>query len=127
MDEQGRILIWVLAFVVAAGVGFGALVGIGCALGANSCPFTDSKQITATDGKVLYESLCIACHGPGGVGTRHAPALTTGPAATMSLDQLKAKISRGKPLNAMPAFKRSLNDQQIEAVATHVMTFRGDQ
>ena len=44
---------WVLAFVVLAGIGFGTLVGVGCAIGANACPFVKHKPVTTTDGRTL--------------------------------------------------------------------------
>lgn len=125
MTEVGSIKMWLLAFVVAAGGGFAALVGIGCLMGANACPFTDPKPITATDGKALFESQCIACHGRSGEGSVNAPALASGPLAALSLDTLTAKIGRGRPLAAMPAFKRILTAEQIDAVARYVLTLRG--
>lgn len=127
MGESGRVLVWVLAFIAAAGIGFAALIGIGCAIGANSCPFGKNEPITATDGRALFESQCMACHGPQGEGTRNAPSLVSGAPGSLTAEQLRAKIGRGKPLAGMPAFKRSLNEQQIDAVATYVLTLRGNE
>ena len=126
MKQTGSIRLWVLAFVVTAGVGFGALVVIGCAMGANTCPFTKQAPITETDGRALFASQCIACHGARGEGTRNAPPLASGALASLSLEELRGKISHGRPLAAMPMFKRILNPQQIDAVARYVMTLRGN-
>jgi mono/diheme cytochrome c family protein len=125
MGESGSVKMWILAFIVAAGVGFGTLLVVGCAQGANACPFTQQKPVTATDGPTLYQSLCIGCHGVGAIGTENGPSLVTGEPATFTLEQLKAKIARGKPLATMPMFKRELNQQQIDAVARYVLSLRG--
>jgi mono/diheme cytochrome c family protein len=119
----GSVKVWVLAFVVAAGVGFGAIVGIGCALGANACPFSKPKPFTSTDGEVIWLARCAFCHGRDGKGDR-GPSLVTGEAAGFTLEELESKIARGKPLAGMPMFKRELTQQQIEAVARYVMKLR---
>jgi len=124
MNENGAVKLWILAFVAIFVVGTGVLVGIGCALGANSCPFTKHEPVTTTDGHTLYLAMsCAACHGLGGEGGR-GPALKSGDAAELTLEQLKGKIANGKPLAGMPAFKRSLNAAQIEAVARYVLGLR---
>jgi len=130
MTEAGSIKMWVLAFVILAGVGFGALVGIGCAVGANQCPFTKHKTLTTTDGQALYQSTCILCHGAHGEGGRgDAPPLRSGEATTLTLAQLEQKIAKGKPF-FMPSYSKKAHppgpwtDEQIAAVARYVMTLR---
>ncbi|MCA1830229.1 MAG: cytochrome c [Actinomycetota bacterium] len=126
----GSAKVWLLAFVVCAVVGFGALVGIGCGLGANACPFTTSKAITTTDGSELYARLCIGCHDVGGKGTGNGPSLVAGAAATYTLDELETKIARGKPLAGMPAWSKAafghpaLTKAQIHSVAQYVLMLR---
>ena len=128
MSEIGSIKIWILVFVVLFGVGTVALVGIGCAVGANQCPFTKHEQ-TSLDGKVLYETNCILCHGINGEGRCcDAPPLRSGDATKLTLAQVEAKIANGKPF-FMPAFSKKkpggpLNDAQIAAVARYVITLR---
>ena len=76
MSETGSIKMWVLAFVVLCGIGFGTLVGVGCAVGANQCPFSKHKAQTSLDGQTLYQTNCIGCHGVNGEGGHgDAPAL----------------------------------------------------
>ena len=122
---RGSVKVWVLAFVVTAGVGFGAIVGIGCALGANACPFSKQKAFTSTDGRVIWLAKCAFCHGRDGKGDR-GPSLVAG--ATQGwrpgAPRLTSKIARGKPLAGMPMFKRELTPEQIEAVARYVMQLR---
>ena len=123
----GSVKVWLLAFVVCAVVGFGALVGIGCGLGANACPFSKSAGITSTDGMTLYDQTCILCHGKDGKGLRGAPSLVDGEAASFSLSELETKIARGKPLAGMPAFSKPpyhLSSEQIHAVAQYVLSLR---
>src|SRR5205085_3594822 len=98
---------WVLVFVVLFGVGTVALVGIGCAVGANQCPFVKHKAVTSLDGKFLFvEENCVACHGVKGEGRCcDAPPLRSGAATTLTIQQLEAKIANGKPF-FMPAYSK---------------------
>ncbi len=127
---RGSVKVWILAFVLTAGVGFGALVGIGCGLGANACPFTKTKTFASTDGRELWNHFCIGCHGADGRGGKSGPSLVAGRAAAYSLDELQTKIARGKPLAGMPAWSKSafgrqaLTPQQIAAVARYVTELR---
>ena len=120
---------WVLVFVVLFGVGTVALVGIGCAVGANQCPFVKHKPLTTTDGRTLYQTTCIGCHGASGEGGRaDAPPLRSGDAATLTLAQIESKIANGKPF-FMPAYSKkkpggTFTDAQIHAVAEYVITLR---
>ena len=123
--EAGGAKAWVLAFVVAAGLGMGALIGVGCAIGANACPFATHEPVTTTDGAVLYASFCAACHGRGGEGSSRAPSLATGKAASLSMPMLIEKIRRGRPFAGMPRFEGTLSPPQIDAVAGHVAGLRG--
>jgi mono/diheme cytochrome c family protein len=123
--ESGSIRVWVLAFVVAAGVGFGALLGIGCALGANACPFTSAKSSSATDGRSLFLANCAACHGINAAGTKQAPSLVRGEVAGFTQAQLIAKIEKGRPFYGMPAFKFHLSQDKIDAIARYLIGQRG--
>jgi mono/diheme cytochrome c family protein len=130
MTEAGSIKMWVLAFVLLAGAGFGALVGIGCAIGANACPFTKQTAQTSTDGRTLYLANCALCHGINGEGTKNAPSLRSGEGGTLDLAAVEKKIEKGRPFFGMPAFSKSLKgpftDQQIQAVAKYVLTLRSN-
>jgi mono/diheme cytochrome c family protein len=129
MNDAGSIKIWVLVFIVAFGIGTTALVGLGCALGANQCPFIKHKALTTTNGMELYQSTCIGCHGALGQGGRaDAPPLRSGDAATLTLEQIEAKVANGKPF-FMPAYSKkkpggTFTDAQIRAVSEYVISLR---
>jgi len=128
MGERGKARTWVIAFVLAFGGGLGALVGIGCAIDANACPFTDAEPLTTTEGSEIWVARCIVCHGPEGTGTEQAPRapnLVEGESATLDLETLIDRIGRGS-LGLMPRFRSELTDEQIEAVARFVLELRGD-
>lgn len=124
MSEAGAVRTWVIAFVIFAGGGLTALVGIGCAVGANACPFRSEPRQTSTDGRTLFLANCAACHGREATGLRDAPSLVTGELGALSDAELTELISDGKPLAGMPAFKRSLSGAQIEAVARYLVELR---
>lgn len=129
MSARGNIKPWILAFVGAASLGFGTLIGVGCAVNANVCPFKPEKPLTTTDGRELYLARCVACHGLQGQGGR-GPALRAGKAASLSFEDLRGKIEKGRPFMGMPAFKlgsRALTQAQIDAVTTYVMSLRGSR
>lgn len=123
MRENGSAKAWVLAFIAFAGIGMGTLIGVGCLIRANACPFRDQPKQTSRDGAMLFLTNCAACHGRAGVGGR-GPSLVAGPVASLSGEELFAKIRRGKPLAGMPRFSRTLEDDQIRAVAAYVQSLR---
>lgn len=123
MDERGSVKAWVLAFIAFAGIGMGTLIGVGCLISANACPFKDEPKQTSRDGATLFLTNCAACHGRAGEGGR-GPSLVSGPVASLEADELFAKIRRGKPLAGMPRFSRILEDDQIRAVAAYVASLR---
>jgi cbb3-type cytochrome c oxidase subunit III len=124
--EAGAAKAWILAFVIMAGVGIGTLVGVGCLVGANTCPGGKPRaKQTSTDGMVLFETNCAACHGRDGKGLRGAPSLVSGTLGGLSAEELAPKISKGKPLGGMPRFRNELTDEQIKAVAEYVVRLRG--
>ena len=123
MNEEGSVKAWILAFVLMAGLGLGGFIGIGCLVGANSCPFSDTPPQSSTDGATLFAANCAICHGLRGEGDR-GPSLISGPISRVDLDELRARIADGKPLAGMPKFERSLNPEQIDAVAEYVVSLR---
>jgi mono/diheme cytochrome c family protein len=122
--EAGAAKAWILAFIVVAGLGIGTLVGVGCLVGANTCPGNSRPKQTSTDGKTLFLANCAACHGIDGGGSR-APSLVSGPLGKLSEEELVKKIGKGKPLAGMPRFRKDLSQEQIRAIATYVVSLRG--
>lgn len=123
MRERGSAKAWVLAFIAFAGVGMGTLIGVGCLISANACPFRDQPKQTSRDGATLFLANCAACHGRAGEGGS-GPSLISGRVASLEGEALFAKIRRGKPLAGMPRFSRILEDDQIRAVAAYVESLR---
>ena len=123
---RGSAKVWVLAFLAAAGLGLGGLIGIGCAIGANLCPWADVGRLATTDGEQLFGRLCIDCHGVGGAGTARGPSIVTGEPAAYSFATVRAKILDGRPFGGMPAFKRDprVDESQVDAIARYVIELR---
>jgi mono/diheme cytochrome c family protein len=122
--EQGAAKAWVLAFVLMAGVGLGGFIGIGCLVGANTCPGKSRAKITSTNGKEIFVlANCAGCHGSDARGGR-GPSLVSGPLGELTVDELVPKIKKGKPLGGMPRFRDELNETQIRAVAEYVVSLR---
>lgn len=125
MNDTGGAKVWILAFLLASGIGFGALIGIGCAIGANACPFTDARSETATEGSTLFLRNCAVCHGIEADGTdRGGPSLVDPPADGLTFDELTAKIERGRPFKGMPRFEGTFTAGQIDAVARYLIELR---
>ena len=123
--EEGAARAWVLAFILMAGVGIGLLVGVGCLVGANTCPGKSSPKITATEGREIYvQAGCASCHGASGQGN-DGPSFVSGPLSTLSEDELAARIANGKRLGGMPKFEDKMTPAQIRAVAQYVVSLRG--
>lgn len=125
MREDGSVKAWLLAFIAFAGIGMGTLIGVGCLVSANACPFRDQPKQTSRDGATLFLTNCAACHGRAGEGGR-GPSLVSGPVTSLAGEELFAKIRRGKPLAGMPRFSRILEDDQIRAVAAYIESLRAN-
>ena len=122
--EAGAAKAWILAFILMAGLGIGGLIGVGCLVGANTCPGSSPPKQTSTDGKTLYLANCAACHGIDASGSR-GPSLIAGPLGKLSEDELVKKIGKGKPLAGMPRFRKALTQEQIRAIADYAVSLRG--
>jgi len=125
--EAGAVKAWILVFAVMAGLGIGTLVGVGCIVGANTCPGRSRPKQTSTDGMTLYLANCALCHGRSGEGSV-GPSLASGEGAMLTLAEIQSRIERGKPLGprgSMPRFSGVLTPQQIQAVAAYVVGLRG--
>lgn len=127
MDERGSAKAWIVAFVIAMPLSLGGLIGIGCALGANACPFGSDAPEPRT-GEEIWLANCALCHGIEGAGTAanpNAPSLVDGASASLAMDALVAAIEDGT-VGLMPRFEGKLTDDQIDAVARYVIALRGD-
>lgn len=91
----------------------------------------DREQSSASDtvvargsavdgGQVLYESKCSMCHGSDGTaGIAGAANLQLTPLDSVALERV---IADGR--NAMPAFKTSLSQTEIQHLAGYIMTLK---
>jgi cbb3-type cytochrome c oxidase subunit III len=92
------------------------------AANAGAQGFAEQAAVTGTDGKVIFKTKCGGCHTLAAAGTSG----TQGP----NLDQLKPAFARAKAQvehggGIMPAFKGTLTDAQITAVAKFVASQAG--
>lgn len=74
-----------------------------------------------SEGAILYQSFCAACHmsdGRGAEGAGSYPKLANNPAVEVSAEFVILRILKG--YGAMPPFDRSLNDDQVAAIVNHV-------
>lgn len=94
---------------------------------ATATEATTSADTGSSDaGKTVFETTCVACHmadGGGGIG----PNLTDKywKNSNGSLAGIKNTITEGVAGTAMIAWKTSLNEEQIDAVANYVLSLKG--
>jgi len=80
-------------------------------------------------GMSQYRSFCAACHLSSGEGqaTMGAPALIENSFARGPVNDVTLKILLGKRGSSMPAFARSLDDEQVAAILSYVRNAWGEQ
>lgn len=87
----------------------------------------------AQDGKKIYQQRCAFCHGdtgkgdgPSGQALQPAPKDFSQPAFWASIGDggVRKAIENGKPGTAMIGFKNIMKPEEIDAVASHVESFR---
>lgn len=86
---------------------------------------TPSQAVSApagpSEGQVLYETYCAACHGPGGEAgvVPDAPALNAdGELWYLSDEELLGMVRHGNDL--MPAMGADFTDEQVVALLTYI-------
>ena len=92
------------------------------AANAGKSGFAQVQQVKGTNGKTIFNSKCSGCHTLAAAGSTG----TQGP----NLDALKPSFQRAKHQvevggGIMPAFKGTLTDNQIAAVARYVSSVAG--
>ncbi len=127
--KRGRVVRVVLAALAGVAVLLAVMVGIGYLVGANNLP---GRSVAAgRTGAEIYAKNCAGCHGPRGEGGAlkiRGPAFTPGgPLAGLTFDERVAKISRGRPLAGMPAWKFQISDEEIRQVAAYTQILSGGQ
>jgi cbb3-type cytochrome c oxidase subunit III len=84
--------------------------------------FSESQQLASNDGKTIFKAKCGSCHTLADAGTNG----TQGPnldALKPPFDIVKHQVEVGGGI--MPAFKGTLTDKQIAAVARYVSSVAG--
>ena len=111
--KKGMAIIGVLLFVYIYGIGE-----------TKSATFKKKKLEIASEirnpGRVIYQQLCISCHGENGnKGVYKAPDLTK---SNMEKDKVVELIKNGK--NLMPGVEDQIDEQQLELLADYLYTIR---
>ena len=79
----------------------------------------------ASQGKVIFESTCYACHGANGEGTDRAPALNSKDLLSKFDDNwFRQTISDGRPAKGMPTWGKVLSPEQINSVVAFVRSWQ---
>jgi len=88
-------------------------------------------SVSAMDGKALFESNCLQCHGVNGAGNAFGKALKPYPARnlaaiadTVSRGEMRRIITHGINGTAMSPKKYSLDGLEIEAVIDYIQTLK---
>ena len=86
----------------------------------------------ATKGKATFQAKCVTCHGAEGKGdgpvgkALKPPAgnFTSAESKKKSEDELRNIIENGVPKTSMVAWKKQLNETEIQDVLAYVLTLR---
>lgn len=111
---------WWFAAVLAVAA---SSIGLGAGLyGCNGDPSAGAK-----DGRAVFQSLCISCHGPDGkppaaMVTRLGVRDLTDPEfrARVTPELVEHQVRAGSKSKLMPSFEGVISDAQITAVAAFV-------
>jgi mono/diheme cytochrome c family protein len=107
---------WPFAVIVA---------GLAGAAGLAGC--SGDPSAGAKDGKAVYQSLCISCHGPD--GKPPAAMITRLGVRDLTASEFRAKVTpglverqvrAGSKSKLMPSFEGVIDDAQITAVSAYV-------
>jgi mono/diheme cytochrome c family protein len=86
----------------------------------------------AAKGKATFQAKCVTCHGAEGKGDGplgkklKPPAgdFTSAESKKKSEEELRGIIENGKPKTSMVAWKKQLNETEIQDVLAYVLTLR---
>lgn len=86
-----------------------------------------NAPLATTDGQVLYEHVCQACHMADGAGAKLGPAVYPALAAnTRFVAKVYPVMLVVNGQGAMPAFGSMMNDEQVAAVINYVRASFGN-
>lgn len=85
-----------------------------------ACGNANSSASDSNEGKQVYKTYCIACHGADGkLKLNDAPDLTL---SEMTMAERIENITKGGSM--MPAFGEVISEEQIQAVAVYLDEFK---
>jgi ubiquinol-cytochrome c reductase cytochrome c subunit len=79
-----------------------------------------ANQVVGGDGAALFNANCAACHGVGGVGTDHGPALTNAGAAAVDFVLRTGRMPLPAPNEPVRRGRPSFADGDIRALVAYV-------
>lgn len=92
-------------------------------------PPSDTATVNSNNGKKIYTTNCINCHGTKGFGDGPIGQMLIPPAADLTVigkksdQELLTTIQNGRPGTAMPSWKGNLSAQDINDVLSYVRSF----
>jgi mono/diheme cytochrome c family protein len=91
-------------------------------IGAAFMGCTTKTDPSFEQGRQIYTTDCVGCHGPNGEGVLYSKTVLNNNAfVTGKLDEVITTILFGRAGNsAMPGWQKKLNDQEVAAVATYI-------
>ncbi len=102
---------FIAAFIIACG---------GSDTGSGKTNKTKAVAVKTVDGKKIYKTYCVICHGSkGNMGSNGAFNLTT---SELGIDERVAVITKGR--GVMTPFQGVLKEDEIKAVAEYTLTLK---
>lgn len=89
---------------------------------ANKVEIAEESAGSVQHGEKLYMENCVSCHGDD--GAKQLGGASNLMSSTIDTVEVKSVIMNGR--GSMAAYKESLNEQEIEALKTYVLTLRGE-
>jgi ubiquinol-cytochrome c reductase cytochrome c subunit len=113
----------VLMALVAVGMLYAAVTGLGSGNASASSPASSQQQIT--QGKNLFAVSCATCHGQYAQGTAQAPSLVGAGAAAVDFQVSTGRMPLKETNAEAPRKPPVFNQQQTYAIAAYVASLGG--
>jgi putative heme-binding domain-containing protein len=83
------------------------------------------EQPPALSGKAVYETFCLACHGPRGQGGPLGKSLLDAQAMSLSDGEMISLIELGRPDAGMASFMGALSKEEIAGAMAYIRELQG--